>query len=190
MTNHDSWADSASCSRTDPNLWFPGRGDAYGGAVRICRRCPVQSECLHAAMANNEQWGIWGGLGEKGRKRLGRRLGTAAAVLAGAAIATSLATIAPTFADTTPAPISTGAVDVPANPTPAAPTVADNIATKPLLDPANANVPLKRPTTTTTTPTPPGPPATTPAGDAVKAWHAANDNAPVTGGAAAGPSCS
>lgn len=157
-------------------------------ALKVCGRCPVQAECLHTAMTNGERWGTWGGVTARGRRRLAR----GGALLGIAAIATSLATIAPTFADTTtPAPTSTGATDVNTSPpSGTGQTTAEYVATHPLLDPANANVPpMKRPAPAAPQ-LPPGPPATTPAGDAVKAWHAANDNAPVTGGAAAGPSCS
>jgi WhiB family redox-sensing transcriptional regulator len=36
-------------------------------ARRICKRCPVQIECLEAAVENNAHGGVWGGVsGEVG----------------------------------------------------------------------------------------------------------------------------
>lgn len=31
-------------------------------AKAVCRRCPLQRECLTAAVERGEMWGIWGGL--------------------------------------------------------------------------------------------------------------------------------
>jgi Transcription factor WhiB len=30
-------------------------------AALACRGCPVAAECLAAAIANDERWGVWGG---------------------------------------------------------------------------------------------------------------------------------
>jgi len=30
-------------------------------AALACRGCPVTAECLTAAIANDERWGVWGG---------------------------------------------------------------------------------------------------------------------------------
>lgn len=125
-----------------------------------------------------------------------RYLTRGAALLGALAIATSLATIAPTFADTAPAPFPTGVADMTgntsANTAPAAP-VAESTAPAgkpPTFDaPATTNKPMK-PVGVGTVGTPPGPPPSTPAGDAVKSWHAANDNTPATGGAAPVGQCS
>ena len=34
-------------------------------AKRICQTCTVQTECLEYALANDERFGIWGGLSER-----------------------------------------------------------------------------------------------------------------------------
>ena len=39
-------------------------------AKRICTGCPVRDECLEYALANDERFGIWGGLSERERRRL------------------------------------------------------------------------------------------------------------------------
>ena len=37
------------------------------------RRCEVRSECLEYALANDERFGIWGGLSERERRKLKKR---------------------------------------------------------------------------------------------------------------------
>lgn len=67
------------CQETDPEMFFPQVGDAYGDtriAKKLCQGCPVASECLQFALANNEVFGIWGGLTYKERARLkGNKVG-------------------------------------------------------------------------------------------------------------------
>ena len=69
------WTKFARCSEVDPELFFPERGDAFGPAKakRICSSCEVRVECLEYSLDNNEQFGVWGGLGENDRRRLRRR---------------------------------------------------------------------------------------------------------------------
>ena len=42
-------------------------------AIKICRECPACNECLKYSLENQEV-GIWGGMGEKTRKRARRML--------------------------------------------------------------------------------------------------------------------
>jgi WhiB family redox-sensing transcriptional regulator len=61
------------CQETDPETWFPQVGDSYGDsrtAKKLCNECPVKTECLTFALANNEMFGIWGGLTPKERQRI------------------------------------------------------------------------------------------------------------------------
>jgi WhiB family redox-sensing transcriptional regulator len=69
------WTKLARCSEVDPELFFPERGDAFGPgkAKRICNSCEVKVECLQYSLDNNEQFGVWGGLGENDRRRLRRK---------------------------------------------------------------------------------------------------------------------
>ena len=39
-------------------------------AKRVCSGCSVRAECLEFALANDERFGIWGGLSERERRRL------------------------------------------------------------------------------------------------------------------------
>lgn len=67
------WHDQALCAQTDPEAFFPEKGGSTREAKRICTGCEVRSECLSYALANDERFGIWGGLSERERRRLKRR---------------------------------------------------------------------------------------------------------------------
>ena len=68
----DSWQDRALCSQTDPEAFFPEKGGSTREAKKICTGCEVKAECLEYALANDERFGIWGGLSERERRRLKR----------------------------------------------------------------------------------------------------------------------
>lgn len=63
----------ALCAQTDPELFFPEKGNSAEPAKAICRKCPVQMQCLEWALKNNEQHGIWGGLSAPEREKLQKR---------------------------------------------------------------------------------------------------------------------
>jgi WhiB family redox-sensing transcriptional regulator len=75
------WRDRAACLEEDPELFFPiGAKEPamlqVEEAKQVCARCPVDSECLSWALANREEYGVWGGLSEDERRSLrpaGRR---------------------------------------------------------------------------------------------------------------------
>lgn len=60
----------AVCSTADPDLWYPEKSNAYDRAYRICGSCPIQRECLKFSFDNQEEFGIWGGVGESMRSEL------------------------------------------------------------------------------------------------------------------------
>lgn len=66
----DQWQDRALCAQTDPEAFFPEKGGSTREAKRICLGCEVRDECLEYALANDERFGIWGGLSERERRRL------------------------------------------------------------------------------------------------------------------------
>jgi len=68
-----SWQTDALCAQTDPEAFFPEKGGSTRDAKRICASCDVRSECLEYALANDERFGIWGGLSERERRKLKRR---------------------------------------------------------------------------------------------------------------------
>jgi WhiB family redox-sensing transcriptional regulator len=69
------WQDRALCAETDPEAFFPEKGGSTREAKRICTGCEVRAECLDFALGNDERFGIWGGLSERERRRLRRRVG-------------------------------------------------------------------------------------------------------------------
>jgi hypothetical protein len=74
----EEWMADALCAGIGPDPFFPeDTGEAAEGK-RICRKCPVQSECLDYALANNEQYGIWGGMSLKERRQARRTRADAA----------------------------------------------------------------------------------------------------------------
>lgn len=68
----EQWQDRALCAQTDPEAFFPEKGGSTREAKRICLGCEVRGECLEYALANDERFGIWGGLSERERRRLKR----------------------------------------------------------------------------------------------------------------------
>ena len=67
------WQERALCAQTDPEAFFPEKGGSTREAKKICTGCEVKAECLEYALANDERFGIWGGLSERERRRLRRR---------------------------------------------------------------------------------------------------------------------
>ena len=66
------WRERAVCKGTDPDELFV-KGAAQNGAKRICRGCPVRTECLADALDNTIQFGVWGGMTVRERRALLRR---------------------------------------------------------------------------------------------------------------------
>ena len=64
------WRLDALCAETDPESFFPEKGGSTREAKRVCTGCEVRAECLEFAQANDERFGIWGGLSERERRRL------------------------------------------------------------------------------------------------------------------------
>ncbi|WP_424945202.1 WhiB family transcriptional regulator [Canibacter zhoujuaniae] len=72
-TNPLAWQADALCAQTDPEAFFPEKGGSTREAKRICEQCEVRAECLEYALANDERFGIWGGLSERERRKLRRQ---------------------------------------------------------------------------------------------------------------------
>lgn len=72
------WTDDAACVGAPLGLFFP-EGDSRAArkvvqeAKGLCEGCLVRERCLEEAMARGERYGVWGGLDERERRRLGRR---------------------------------------------------------------------------------------------------------------------
>ena len=76
LTGEDEqeWQERALCAQTDPEAFFPEKGGSTREAKQICNSCDVRSECLEYALGHDERFGIWGGLSERERRRLKRRV--------------------------------------------------------------------------------------------------------------------
>ena len=69
MTWNESWAASAACKGGDHDRLFV-RGAEQNHAKRICRNCPVRTECLAYALDYGMEYGVWGGMTERERRSL------------------------------------------------------------------------------------------------------------------------
>lgn len=61
------WVERAACRGLNATLFHPERGESADQAKAVCATCPVRTECLDYAMATDQQFGLWGGLSERGR---------------------------------------------------------------------------------------------------------------------------
>lgn len=67
------WVLDARCASTDPESFFPEKGSLTNQAVlRVCKRCPVRRDCLEFALANDLDYGVWGGFTAMQRRRIKR----------------------------------------------------------------------------------------------------------------------
>ena len=72
------WTDAAACRNSEGALFYPAdsaerkedRLERELVAKRICASCDVREDCLEAALARHESYGIWGGLNEIERRGL------------------------------------------------------------------------------------------------------------------------
>ena len=69
-----AWHDRALCAEVDPEIFFPADGGSgchdIKAAKNVCRACPVSAECLSYALAADEEFGVWGGMSERERRRM------------------------------------------------------------------------------------------------------------------------
>jgi WhiB family redox-sensing transcriptional regulator len=68
------WMARGECVGQDPDLFFPDNAADQSIAVSICRQCPVIAPCLDHGL-RHEQFGIWGGTGQRARARMRRERG-------------------------------------------------------------------------------------------------------------------
>ncbi len=64
------WQIDALCRETDPESFFPDKGQSTRQAKQVCMACEVRTDCLEYALATGERFGIWGGLSERERRRV------------------------------------------------------------------------------------------------------------------------
>lgn len=68
----EDWYSQALCPETDPDAFYPEKGGSTAEAKKVCRGCPVRTQCLQWALDNDERFGVWGGLSDRERRRLKR----------------------------------------------------------------------------------------------------------------------
>lgn len=65
------WMNRALCREVGGDLFFPDSGGDPTDAKRVCRRCPVNTQCLDYALQFSVL-GVWGGTTECERRRMRR----------------------------------------------------------------------------------------------------------------------
>lgn len=66
-----AWEDQAKCQGLeDPFIFQAPPGERSKPAKAVCQLCDVRVDCLDYALANNENFGVWGGLDEVERQAL------------------------------------------------------------------------------------------------------------------------
>ncbi|GAA1289289.1 MULTISPECIES: WhiB family transcriptional regulator [Brachybacterium] len=71
-TEDSSWATRGACVGMDPDGFFVQGAEQHTVKV-ACGACPVRTECLADALDNKVDFGVWGGMTERERRRLLRR---------------------------------------------------------------------------------------------------------------------
>lgn len=73
------WQRDGLCRNVGTVMFFgaetedpPVRARRIDQAKRLCRRCPVATECLDHALTHAERHGIWGGLTTRERRKVSR----------------------------------------------------------------------------------------------------------------------
>lgn len=70
------WQDFSECKDTDPDLFFPERGNDVPGSVKaakeICKKCLVIDDCLeyHLRLKSEEDYGVAGGMSKNKRDKI------------------------------------------------------------------------------------------------------------------------
>lgn len=74
ITEERPWAAFAACRERDPDMFFPATPAGEREAIRICQGCAVGADCLDFALEARISFGIWGGMTEKERRGLRRKI--------------------------------------------------------------------------------------------------------------------
>lgn len=63
------WVSRGACTQQNPEAFFVQGADQHR-AKTVCRNCPVLNLCLADALDNRIEFGVWGGMTERERRRL------------------------------------------------------------------------------------------------------------------------
>lgn len=75
------WVEESLCKQTDPEMFFPERGEKLDPALTICGMCEVREECLEYSdemekgLSVGHIYGVYGGLTRQGRIKRRKELG-------------------------------------------------------------------------------------------------------------------
>lgn len=82
VVNLAEWHQFGSCGAAGTDVFFgadgetpPRRRRRIREAKQLCGRCPVLSACRDQAFAGREEYGIWGGLTARERRKMKLSLG-------------------------------------------------------------------------------------------------------------------
>lgn len=64
-----TWAARGRCRDMDPDGFFV-QGAGQQSVKALCADCPVRIECLSDALDNRIEYGVWGGMTERERRRV------------------------------------------------------------------------------------------------------------------------
>jgi WhiB family transcriptional regulator, redox-sensing transcriptional regulator len=67
------WTERAVCVQVDPDVFFPGKGEAAEPAKRLCRSCEVRLPCLAGALERYDEYGVFGGFSAEQREAVRRK---------------------------------------------------------------------------------------------------------------------
>lgn len=70
----DNLVNTVPCRQGNADEWFSKSVQMINRAKRACQGCPVREACLRAALDMDDRNGVWGGLDERERRELKRRL--------------------------------------------------------------------------------------------------------------------
>jgi hypothetical protein len=70
LTYAEPWMADAICAQTDPEVFYPERGESIADAKRVCLGCPVRETCLEWALERKERFGVFGGKSERERRKI------------------------------------------------------------------------------------------------------------------------
>ena len=79
----NGWQDRGACRSITDDTWFPDlcQPSLRSAAVARCGPCPVRRSCLAFALAEGEEYGVWGGTTEVQRDALRIDLANGVAVV-------------------------------------------------------------------------------------------------------------
>lgn len=69
----ENWTARAACAEQQPDELFV-QGAAQREARALCYACPVRRDCLADALENRVRYGVWGGMTERDRRAVLRRM--------------------------------------------------------------------------------------------------------------------